>query len=276
MSLRLSWKWIAQCVVVLVCVFALKLFYSTASANELRWILAPTTVLVELVTGRSFAFEAYAGYMSEDRSFLIAGSCAGVNFLITAFLMLSGRRLLNGGSAARGWAFIPAAAVVAYLVTLVANTSRICLALWLQPAQWGVSWLDQDQVHRFEGIVVYFIFLLLLFELEEKAAGEKASRKLWWSLFPLGVYYVTMLGIPVANGALHRRADFLEYSLFVLLVPLVMILCFATIRFIHQKPGSAGILPAGIPKSNNPKLQTGCLRSQDCDWRDSGVTLRLE
>jgi exosortase K len=236
MNLRLSWKWIAQCVVVLACVFALKLFYSTASANELRWILAPTTALVELVTGRSFAFEPYAGYMSEDRSFLIAGSCAGVNFLITAFLMLSARRLLNGRSEERGWAFIPAAAVVAYLVTLVANTTRICVAFWLRPAQGGgVSWLDPDQVHRFEGIVVYFIFLLLLFELNEKANGEQASRKLYWSLFPLGIYYATMLAIPVANGALNRTTDFLEYSLFVSLVPLIMIFCFATIRFVQQK-----------------------------------------
>jgi len=264
MNLRLCWKWVAQCIVVLVCVFALKLFYSTASANELLWILAPTTALVELVTGRSFVFEPYAGYMSEDRSFLIAGSCAGVNFLITAFLMLSGRPLLNARSEGRGWAFIPTAVVVAYLVTLVANTTRICLALWLRPAKGDVSWLDPNQVHRFEGIVVYFIFLVLLFELNEKANGEKASRRLRWLLFPLGVYYATMLGIPVANGALHRAADFLEYSLFVLLVPLIMILSFAAISFIHQKlvPGSAGILPARIETSNNPKMQAGCLRSQ--------------
>ena len=234
MKPTLSWKWIAQCVIVLACVFALKLFYSTANVNELRWILAPTAALVELFTGTSFAFEPYAGYMSEDRSFLIASSCAGVNFLITAFLMLSGRRLLSARSGHRGWAFIPTTVVVAYLVTLLANTTRICLALWLQPAQGVVSRLDPDQVHRFEGIVVYFIFLVLLFELNEKSNREKASRQLWWSLFPLGVYYATMLGIPVANGALDRGSEFWEYSRFVLVVPLIMILSFATIRFLHQ------------------------------------------
>src|SRR5262245_21103434 len=95
MTFTLRRKWIAQCAVVLVSVFALKLYYSSANANELRWILAPTTALVELVTGRSFSFEPYAGYMIEDHSFLIASSCAGVNFMITAFLMLAGRKLLS-------------------------------------------------------------------------------------------------------------------------------------------------------------------------------------
>ena len=90
-----TWGRIAQWVVVLLCALTLKLYYSAASANQLRWILAPTTLFVELVSGVSFEFESHAGYISEDRSFLIAPSCAGVNFLITAFLMLSARKLLR-------------------------------------------------------------------------------------------------------------------------------------------------------------------------------------
>ena len=35
-----------QAVVVLSCAFALKLHYATATANQLRWILTPTTALV--------------------------------------------------------------------------------------------------------------------------------------------------------------------------------------------------------------------------------------
>src|SRR5215510_15997249 len=89
MNLRFTRTRITQCVVALASAFALKLHYSTASANQLRWILAPTTALVELVSGATFEFESYAGYISRERGFLIANSCAGVNFLIAAFLMLS-------------------------------------------------------------------------------------------------------------------------------------------------------------------------------------------
>src|SRR5690349_1521548 len=82
-------KWSAQLSVVGLCALALKLHYSFASPDQLRWILSPTTWLVELISGRSFSFESHAGYMSSDQRFLIAASCAGVNFMIAAFLMLT-------------------------------------------------------------------------------------------------------------------------------------------------------------------------------------------
>jgi hypothetical protein len=65
---KLSRKQCAQLVVVVLCAGLVKFYYSTASVNELRWILAPTKVLVEFITGKSFAFEAYTGYMSSDHT----------------------------------------------------------------------------------------------------------------------------------------------------------------------------------------------------------------
>ena len=47
---------LAKLLAILLGALALKHFYSTASVNELRWILAPTTLLVELVSGRTFNF----------------------------------------------------------------------------------------------------------------------------------------------------------------------------------------------------------------------------
>ncbi len=234
MKRRFTWNWIAQCVVVLVCAFALKQYYSTASANQLRWILAPTSACVELVSGTSFEFESHAGYISRDRSFLIASSCAGVNFLITAFLMLSARKLLRDRSQKTAWGFIPAAALIAYLVTLIANTTRIAIALRLQRMPAQVSWLNPNQVHRFEGIFIYFGFLLLLFVVGEKMSSEKTSGLFRQSFFPLLVYYATTLGIPLANGAYRQGTEFWEYSIFVLLIPLVLILPIAAFRYCLQ------------------------------------------
>jgi exosortase K len=234
MKRRFTWNWFAQCVVVLVCAIALKQYYSTASANQLRWILAPTTACVELVSGASFEFESNAGYISRDRSFLIANSCAGVNFLITAFLMLSVRKLLRQRSRNIAWGFIPAAALIAYLVTLVANTTRIAIALRLQRMPAQVSWLNPNQLHRFEGIFTYFGFLLLLFVVSERMSSEKTSGLFRQSFFPLVVYYATTLGIPLANAAYHQGTDFWEHSLFVLLTPLVLIVPIAAFRFCRR------------------------------------------
>ncbi len=210
MSRRTIWS--AQLITVLLCALALKFYYSTATPDKLRWILAPTTALVSLLSGKSFEFESLAGYMSSDHTFVIAAPCAGVNFLITSFVMLCFVRLwrdrLQGGS----WRFIPAAALLAYVSTLIANTTRIWIAL--HPLR--VSWLTPDQVHRLEGIVVYFGFLLLLFMLMERSNSIKRF------VVPLGIYYGVTLGIPFITGNWRQYTAFWEHFAFVLVLPLVL------------------------------------------------------
>lgn len=250
----------AQLIVILLCALTLKQFYSSANVNELRWILAPTTELVELVSGSSFQFESYAGYINREQSFIIAASCAGVNFLLTAFLMLSLRRLWRDRGRNISWRHIPAAFVVAYLTTLVANTVRIVTALRLREISTGGGWLDANQLHRLEGIFVYFGFLLLLYMVSEKMnregratseqtrsivaqveSGEVFSvlRNLLRTMsFPLLIYYGTTLGIPLAT-ALYRPGvvppDFWNHLLFVLLTPLIVILPIAAfLSFRHH------------------------------------------
>jgi exosortase K len=168
---------LSQVIVILLCAAGLKYFYSTTSVNQLRWILAPTTALVELISSQSFQFESYAGYINSDHSFLIAASCAGVNFLITAFLMLSLGHLWRNRSQSLSWKFIPYVALIAYLVTLVANTVRITTALEVRALRIESGLLSPAQLHRFEGIFIYFGFLLLLYVISDflSSAAPRAS-----------------------------------------------------------------------------------------------------
>ena len=222
-----------QAVVVLSCAFALKLHYATATADQLRWILTPTTALVEAMTGLTFEFESQAGYLSRERGFLIATSCAGVNFLLTAFLLLTLGRLWRGRL---NWHFLPVAAATAYLVTLAANTVRICLALWLLrlPAK-SYGW-HPAQLHRYEGILVYFGFLLLLFVMSEMRRTGKMMGRLRQVYFPLLVYYATTLGIPLLTRAWRQEPAFAEHTIAVLLLPLMLVLPFAALRFAVMQP----------------------------------------
>lgn len=215
--------WGAQLAVVLLCALALKSYYSTATPDELRWILAPTTVLVELLSGRSFEFESYTGYMSSDHRFVIAVPCAGVNFLLTAFLMICLRRLWRDRFQGVSWRFLPIAVVMAYAATLIANTTRICVALEMQRRAVEVSWLTGNQLHRLEGIVIYFGFLLLLFMLLERMDVGESRRLL---LLPLLIYYATTLGIPLLNGA-YRQPAFWEHFAFVIMLPAILLATYA-------------------------------------------------
>ena len=213
--------WSAQLAVVLLCALALKFYYSTATPDELLWILAPTTAMVELLSGRSFAFESYTGYMSSDHRFVIAVPCAGVNFLLTAFLMLSLRRLWRERLQGVSWRFLPITIATAYVATLIANTIRICVALEIQRRSIEVSWLSDNQLHRLEGIVVYFGFLLVLFMLTERFDSGRR-----WLFFPLVIYYGTTLGIPLLNGSFRQGMPFWEHFVFVLVLPVIVVLPF--------------------------------------------------
>src|ERR1051325_6981047 len=233
-------KNLAQLIVVLLCALALKQFYATANVNELRWILAPTTFLVEFVSGSRFQFESFAGYINSDHTFVIAASCAGVNFLLTAFLMLSLGRLWRERARGVSWAFVPLSLAIAYVTTLVANTVRIAIALRLREMPAG-GWLNPDQIHRVEGIVVYFCFLILLFRLTLPPEPDRRQKStLSWLIFPLFMYYGTALGVPLVTAAYRPgniASDYWQHLLFVLLLPLIMLL--PLVAFVLLKAGGA-------------------------------------
>jgi len=224
--------WGAQLLVVVLCALALKSYYSSATPDELRWILAPTTALVELLSGRSFTFESYTGYMSSDHRFVIAVSCAGVNFLLTAFLMLGLRHLWRDRFQGLSWRFLPITAAIAYVTTVIANTVRICIALEIQRHAVQVNGLSGNQLHRLEGIVVYFGFLLLLFVLTEQREVARPLRSARLFVFPLVIYYATTLGIPLLNGSYKQGMPFVEHSVFVLVLPLILVVTYAMLGSI--------------------------------------------
>ena len=198
----------------------LKWHYSAANVNELRWVLAPTAFLVETATGNGFRFEPYFGYLSDDRSFLIAAPCAGVNFLIVCFLMLAVRKVWEGGLSK-----LPLFLIAAYGWTILANTARIVIALNMQSEEFQ-AWSDPATTHRVEGILVYFIFLVGLYYLGEKVesiwSGQAKAPSFLIVVVPLMTYYFVALTLPILNGAFDTAKW--EHFLSVLLVPLVVAL----------------------------------------------------
>ena len=146
--MKLNLKTNLQLAAILLIAYALKSFYSAASVNDLRWVLAPTTFFVEFITGKQFTFESQAGYMSSDHSFLIAASCSGVNFLIISFLVLALGKICREWRMEIEWRFLPIAAIAAYIATLAANTTRIVIALYSQNIE--ATWLGHGELHRIQ------------------------------------------------------------------------------------------------------------------------------
>lgn len=150
--------------VALAVVVAGKEYYRTASAEDLRWILAPTAWLVSLVTPGTFTWEAGVGYADLDLRFIIAAPCAGLNFALAAFLALAIGGLRGMTSARTTATRLALAAAAAVAATLVVNTARIALAIATKTGAIPLEG-DRDELHRLEGIVVYLGGLCALYAL---------------------------------------------------------------------------------------------------------------
>lgn len=190
----------------------LKLHYSHASAEDLRWILKPTTFLTSCLVSGEFAFQAGEGYLSREHSVLISPACAGVNFLVVALLSLvlgfSGR-LVTGRQ--RGL-WLVGSVVAAYLTTLLVNALRIALSIALAHLATRLTGLSFQSVHRLLGIFIYVFGLL----------GLCLTVQLWLSsrglvpgnpvrahrnrapLLALGCYAAVTLLVPLLGGAAHN------------------------------------------------------------------------
>jgi exosortase K len=158
---------------VLGSAWALKAFYSRADADALRWILAPTVQLVSMASGVAFELEPCTGYLSRDQLFLVAPACAGVNFLIVAFLSLCLGLAHTCSGAGSRLALVLGGAAAAYATTVLANATRITLALRLHEMGAAFGPVTPARLHAALGVAVYFVFLLVLFSAAARVTGVR-------------------------------------------------------------------------------------------------------
>jgi exosortase K len=255
---------VAVLVVAAAIALGLKQHYAVARAEELSWILGPTSALTGAVTGATFVLQPGEGYFSREHLFVIAKECAGVNFMVAAFAMLAVMLLPRVESAASAARALVTSLVASYVAAVLVNTTRIAAALWLAAHPDAVSGFSPAAVHRVEGVTVYFGGLVLLYELarrlgrhvapERPARANRAARigRAFRRVgLGLGSYYAVTLVLPLAGGA--RSAAFMEHALVVFVVPLVLVL-------------GACAVSAALPVRS---ARRACARARVIGWRPS-------
>jgi exosortase K len=205
--------------VALATAWLLKRHYSQASAEELRWVLAPTTWLTSLLVHGEFAFRAGEGYLSREQSVLISPACAGVNFMIVALLSL----VLGFSARLSSWRqrgqWLLASLGLAYSTTLLVNALRIWLSVLVAHLAARATGLSFQTVHRLLGVCIYVAGLLCLcltVQLWLSSRGRSPSK-----IAPLasavGCYTAVTLVVPLLGGA-ARNPDYWSHAALVSVV----------------------------------------------------------
>lgn len=161
--------------VVALSIWALKRHYADARADDLWWILAPTTAVVSQATHTQFTRISGEGYFAQERLFLVEKSCAGVNFMIAAFAVVMFVLFRHVRSWHSAGAVFVTSLIASYCAAVLVNATRIALAMWLAADGPALRITNAAQAHRVEGIVVYFGGLVLLHELA-RHVDRRAAR----------------------------------------------------------------------------------------------------
>jgi len=191
--------------VALAIVVAGKQYFRSASADDLRWLLAPTARCVSVLTRSHFTHTVGLGYVDRDVNFVIAPVCAGLNFMLAAVLALS----LGWFAGMQSWRAtaerLIAIVGLAYAATIIVNTLRISLSIETHAG---------GELHRIEGVIVYLGGLCALYG-SARRLDDRAIRDARWLAVPIAAYLLITLVLPLAHGA-AGRADFAAHAMWVL------------------------------------------------------------
>lgn len=232
----------------LLIAFGLKYYYSGASSEDLDWILAPTAYWVQALSGIPFEKEQQIGFVSHFYQFIIAPSCAGINFMIIAFSTLLFSFIHRLKSVKGRFLWIASSFLLVYLFTILVNSLRIILSIFLLRLDIYGGWITPERVHTIEGTIVYFVSLLILYVIAGElikyfalnAGKNKVSAKAQIHLLhkwfpPVFFYFAITLGVPVLNGAyVNDSKKFLDHAVLITAVCLTVLLLLSLL-FILKK-----------------------------------------
>ena len=167
------WPWVAFGAALL----ALKLLNRTLTVDDLQWFIAPVASLVELFNGLNFHWIAGEGYYASAADVLINRDCSGTNFFIIS-LALVGFVALTSSRFER-WKLLVASPALAFAATILANASRITVALHWREA-FSPSFLPAGfDMHEAIGIATYLTCLIgLYFLLHQPALSPNLKNDL--------------------------------------------------------------------------------------------------
>lgn len=143
--------------------FAFKWYFTNLDVEYSVWLLKPTTIWVEQITGLNFDFLQNEGYVCTQTLpiTIIDKSCSGLNFWLMSFLLGAFVLHKKVTDLWRFFYFFIAVFGLAWLVTIIANTGRIVISIKFLPSL--IPYIEYSQSHLLLGIFIYVTMLILYY-----------------------------------------------------------------------------------------------------------------
>jgi exosortase K len=241
---------------VILIALVLKQHYSQAGPGQLEWILKPTAGLVSMVSGHRFLFEAGTGYVCDARRVIIAPGCSGVNFMLMAFGMAAFTGLHHMRRRSHRFIWLMGSLAASYLLTLGVNTLRILVSIHTFHSDFSFRGLTWGEIHRMEGVVIYFFFQMLFYSMIRGVAKKYRLHMRGWKsglpgrssipsigirkmavagLTPCAWYLAVTLVVPFLNNAPRTTGGrFYDHASVVLGLCLITWICIVVAKLCGQ------------------------------------------
>ena len=260
-------------VLALLVMLVIKAHYSTATAGQLTWMLAPTARLTAWLTAARPVWEAGTGYVDFSRGIIIAPACAGINFMLMAFGLAALCGLLRIGRLLPLMAWLVLSLAGAYSLSLGVNAVRIALSMALYRSGFHWAWLTVQRVHLLVGVGVYLGALGLFFKAltpiidcycNHSDAGRRPAGFALPDWLPLGWYLLGAVGVPTANLLFRDpAADYGAHCITVILTGLILYIGARLIRWCCGRFSNPG-LPVHGWRQNDERFHIPYEQSTDC------------
>lgn len=153
-----------------------KFWYASAELNDILFLITPTNFFVEIFLGTKSTFQENVGFVFENHQFIINKSCSGFNFWMISFILFTFLTIKNATQRYIILLAIPNALFLAYLLTILANSSRILASVVFQLALLKDSIFSQEVLHEVIGVSTNVTFLILAYLFGEKIIQARINN----------------------------------------------------------------------------------------------------
>ena len=148
-------------VISLAVIIAVKIFYNNADNGELKFILWTVSEIVAAFYNTRFIFNESIGFFSSQLQITISKSCAGINYMIILFSMLSFSYIHKFKAFKNKAVYFSAILPISYFLTVITNSFRIIAATAISKAEIPEKLTSREVIHNLTGMLIFVSFLII-------------------------------------------------------------------------------------------------------------------